>query len=135
MKELTRMTGNKIIVDTNIFIDLMKGDKTIAQKLESYSEVYISPVVLVELYFGAYRSANPEKHLRKITIAIHKSKLLSIDAGTAETFVTIKLALFARGNPIPENDIWIAAAAIQHQLPLYTNDSHFREIDGIVLDC
>src|SRR5438874_8705054 len=110
------MTGNKIIVDTNIFIDLMKGNETIAHKLESYSEVYISPVVLVELYFGAYRSANPEKHLRKISIAIHKSKLLLIDAGTAEIFVTIKLALFAKGNPIPENDIWIAAAAIQHQL-------------------
>jgi tRNA(fMet)-specific endonuclease VapC len=112
----------------------MKGNETIAHKLESFSEVYITPVVLVELYFGAYRSASPEKHLRKINIATHKSRLLLIDAGTAEIFVTIKLALFAKGNPIPENDIWIAAAAIQHQLPLFTNDGHFREVEGLVLD-
>jgi tRNA(fMet)-specific endonuclease VapC len=127
------MTGNNIVADTNIFIDLMKGSEMIAKKLESFDEVYLSPVVLVELYFGAYRSANPEKHLRKIAVAIQESKLLTIDATTAEIFVTIKLALFAKGNPIPENDIWIAATAIQHQLPLYTNDKHFSEVENITL--
>jgi tRNA(fMet)-specific endonuclease VapC len=127
------MTGNSIVADTNIFIDLMKGNEAIAKKLESFDEVYLSPVVLVELYFGAYRSANPEKHLRKIAIAIQESKLLTIDAATAEIFVTIKLALFAKGNPIPENDIWIAATSLQHQLPLYTNDKHFAEVEGIRL--
>jgi tRNA(fMet)-specific endonuclease VapC len=59
--------------------------------------------------------------------------LLAIDATTAEIFVTIKLALFAKGNPIPENDIWIAATAIQYQLPLYTNDKHFIEVENISL--
>ncbi len=127
------MTGNNIVADTNIFIDLMKGNEAIAKKLESFDEVYLSPVVLVELYFGAYRSANPEKHLRKIAIAIQESKLLTIDATTAEIFVTIKLALFAKGNPIPENDIWIAATSLQHGLPLYTNDKHFAEVEGIRL--
>jgi tRNA(fMet)-specific endonuclease VapC len=127
------MTGNNIVADTNIFIDLMKGNEAIAKKLESFDEVYLSPVVLVELYFGAYRSANPEKHLRKIAIAIQESKLLTIDGATAEIFVTIKLALFAKGNPIPENDIWIAATSLQHQLPLYTNDKHFAEVEGIRL--
>ena len=127
------MTGNSVVADTNIFIDLMKGNEAIAKKLESFDEVYLSPVVLVELYFGAYRSANPEKHLRKIAIAIRESKLLTIDAATAEIFVTIKLALFAKGNPIPENDIWIAATFLQHGLPLYTNDKHFAEVEGIRL--
>jgi tRNA(fMet)-specific endonuclease VapC len=127
------MTGNNIVADTNVFIDLMKGSEAIAKKLESFDEVYLSPVVLAELYFGAYRSANPEKHLRKIAIALQESKLLTIDGATAEIFVTIKLALFAKGNPIPENDIWIAATSLQHQLPLYTNDKHFAEVEGIRL--
>jgi tRNA(fMet)-specific endonuclease VapC len=60
------MTGNNIVADTNIFIDLMKGNEAIAKKLESFDEVYLSPVMLAELYFGAYRSANPEKHLRNM---------------------------------------------------------------------
>ncbi|HXL55746.1 MAG TPA: type II toxin-antitoxin system VapC family toxin [Chitinophagaceae bacterium] len=127
------MTGNSIVADTNIFIDLMKGDISIAKKLESFNEVYFSPVVLAELYFGAYRSVNPEKHLSKIAIAIQKTKLLIIDAATAEMFVAMKLALFAKGKPIPENDIWIAATALQHQLPLYTNDNHFADVEGITL--
>ena len=127
------MIGNSIVADTNIFIDLMKGDADVATKLESFNEVYLSPVILVELYFGAYRSSNVEKHLSKITVAIGKTKLLIIDAVTAEIFGTIKLALFAKGKPIPENDIWIAATSLQHQLPIYTRDEHFEEIDGIRL--
>lgn len=66
------MTGNSVIADTNIFIDLMKGNTAIAEKLESFNEVHLSPVVLAELYFGAYRSATPEKHISKIAIAIKK---------------------------------------------------------------
>lgn len=127
------MTGNSLTADTNIFIDLMKGDETVSQKLESCNEVYISPVVLAELYFGAYRSANPEKHVSKIASAIQKSRLLKIDATTAEIFVSIKLALFTNGTPIPENDIWIAASAVQHQLPLYTTDKHFADVAGLLL--
>ena len=127
------MTGNSIVADSNIFIDLMKGDGNVAKKLDTFDEVYLSPVVLVELNFGAYRSANPEKNLQKVALAIQKCKLLVIDAVTAEMFVTIKLSLFAKGNPIPENDIWIAASSLQHQLPVYTNDKHFSEINGIKL--
>jgi predicted nucleic acid-binding protein len=69
------MTGNKVIVDTNIFIDLMKGDRTVSKKIDSYSEVYISPVVLVELYFGAYRSASHEKNIKKISSAIFQKPI------------------------------------------------------------
>jgi tRNA(fMet)-specific endonuclease VapC len=127
------MTGNKIIVDTNIFIDLMKGDRAVEKKIDSFQEVYISPVVLVELYFGAYRSARPEKNIQKISSAIERSLVLLIDSSTAETFVAVKLGLFAKGYPIPENDIWIASASIQHCIPLYTNDNHFNKISGIQL--
>jgi tRNA(fMet)-specific endonuclease VapC len=127
------MTGNNILADTNIFIDLMKGDIAIAQKLESFNEVYLSPIVLSELYFGAYRSANPTRHLAKITIIVQNSKSLAVDAETAEMYVAIKLALLSKGNPIPENDMWIAASAFQHNLSLYTYDGHFTQVEGIQL--
>jgi len=84
-------------------------------------------------YFGAYRSANPKKHLSKIAIAIRKTKLLIIDAAPSEMFVAIKTCIVAKGKPIPENDIWIAGTALQYQLPLYTNDNHFEDVEGITL--
>jgi len=126
------MTGNRVFADTNIFIDLMKGDTAVAQKLNSFSEVFLSPIVLSELYFGTYRSANPTKHLAKIMIAFQKSKMVTIDAETAEIYVNIKLDLFSSGNPIPENDMWIAAFAMQHNLRLYSN-GHFKTINGLQL--
>ncbi len=58
---------------------------------------------------------------------------MAIDAETSRIFVSIKLALFAKGKPIPENDIWIAATAMQYNFPLYTTDGHFKEIEGISL--
>jgi tRNA(fMet)-specific endonuclease VapC len=95
------MIGSKIAVDTNIFIDVMKGNQLIAEKIRSFEELYISPIVLEELHFGAYRSVNPERQLVKIN---------------------------------HDPDIWIASAAIQHQIPLYTNDRHFERIDGLILN-
>jgi predicted nucleic acid-binding protein len=41
--------------------------------------------------------------------------------------------LALRGKPIPEKDIWIGAAALQYNLPLFTTDGHFKEIDGLRL--
>ena len=95
--------------------------------------MYLSPIVLAELYFGAYRSASPQKHISKILIAVWDSKLLAIDGITSDLFVKIKLALFAKGKPIPENDIWIAASTLQYDLPLFTLDKHFDEIEGLRL--
>ena len=61
------MTGSSIIADANIYIDIMKGETALAQKLELFTEIYLSPIVLAKLYFGAYRSASPQKHLNKIS--------------------------------------------------------------------
>jgi len=52
---------------------------------------------------------------------------------TAEKYAIIKTSLLSKGKPIPENDIWIAATAMQYNLLLYTMDSHFREIQTISL--
>jgi tRNA(fMet)-specific endonuclease VapC len=35
------------------------------------------------------------------------------------------------GTPIPENDVWIAAIAIQHSLPLMTRDKRFKAVKGL----
>lgn len=48
-------------------------------------------------------------------------------------YALTKANLFKKGKPIPENDIWIAAITLHHNLPLYTFDKHFREIDGLQL--
>ena len=56
-----------------------------------------------------------------------------IDEGTAEFYAHIYLLLRLKGSPIPTNDIWIAAAAMQNGCALYSLDSHFKTVDGLIL--
>ena len=59
--------------------------------------------------------------------------VLTIDEETADFYATIVLALKRAGTPIPTNDIWIAALAQRHGLPVYTKDAHFEVVPGLVL--
>jgi tRNA(fMet)-specific endonuclease VapC len=127
------MTGNKVLLDTNIVIELFKGDQRILAFLDEQQNVFIAAAVLAELYLGAYRSANEQKHIEQIKTFLLSCTVLSADQATAEACAKVKAALLKKGKPIPENDIWIAATAQQYNLPLYTNDKHFSEVDNISL--
>jgi tRNA(fMet)-specific endonuclease VapC len=127
------MTGNNILLDINIVIDLFKGDKKIVAYLDEQQTVYIATAALGELYLGAYRSANEQKHLQQIKDFLLRCHVIATDGITAENYGKVKAALLKKGKPIPENDIWIAATAVQYQLPLYTKDGHFNEVEGLIL--
>ncbi len=125
------MTGNKLLLDTNIIIALLKGELAIAVQIESASEIFIPVIVIGELYYGAYYTIQTEKGILEIQGIISDYQLLKVDEGTALTYGKIKAALRKKGKPIPENDIWIAAIAIQHNLTVVTRDKHFNEIGGL----
>lgn len=120
-----------MLLDTNIIIDLFKGDRNISDFLDKQAAIYIPSTVLGELYLGAYRSADPDKHLKKIHDFKAKCIVLSVDDSTADQYGIIKTGLLAKGKPVPENDIWIAAIAKQLAFQLVTKDSHFKEVEGI----
>lgn len=101
--------------------------------MNKQQNVFIATAVLAELLLGAYRSANVHKHIEQIKAFLLECTVLSADQGTAEACSKVKAALLKKGKPIPENDIWIAATALQYDLPLYTNDKHFSEVDNISL--
>ena len=125
------MTGNNCLLDTSIIIHAFKRNNTIAGKLDEMSEVYVPVVVIGELFYGAYRSADPAKHIAQIQSFLSNCTTLLPDAMTADIYAKIKTILTSKDKPIPENDIWIAATANQYNLPLFTTDNHFKEIDSI----
>jgi tRNA(fMet)-specific endonuclease VapC len=63
-----------------------------------------------------------------------KCNLIVADEKTANIYALLKTALLSKGKPIPENDIWIAAIAKQHELKLVTRDKHFHEIEAIAVE-
>jgi tRNA(fMet)-specific endonuclease VapC len=128
------MTGNNILLDTNIIIELFKGNHSVTTSLETQQSVNIPFAVLGELYLGAYRSSNPKKHIKQVNDFLKKCNVLVADDETANNYALIKTELLNKGKPIPENDIWIAAIAKQHELKLITRDKHFTEIDGLSIE-
>ena len=88
-------------------------------------------IVIGELYYGAYYSTQKEKGVTDIQEIAGRYRLLPVQEDTALAYGKIKAALRKKGTPIPENDIWIAAIAIKHNLTVVTRDKHFDEIDGL----
>lgn len=127
------MTGSKCLLDTSIIIQSFKRNNAVGKYLDGIEEIYVPVTVVGELYYGAYKSGTAEKHIERIEIFLSSCKLLQTDLATATAYGNIKAAQTRKGKPIPENDIWIAATAMQHKLPLYTSDRHFNEIEGINL--
>ncbi len=110
------MTGNNILLDTNIVSALLKGKVSIANQIDQSEEIYIPVIVIGELYYGAEYSTQISKNIANI-IALSKTyQVLYADVDTARIYGLIKAILRKQGTPIPKNDIWIAALSKQYRL-------------------
>jgi tRNA(fMet)-specific endonuclease VapC len=94
--------------------------------------VYVPVIVMGELLGGARRSARVADNVAEVEAFAADNRVLDCDLETARHYGEIYSELRARGRPIPENDIWIAAVAQQHGLPLATRDAHFTEVHSII---
>jgi tRNA(fMet)-specific endonuclease VapC len=127
------MSG-RFLLDTNIVIALFASDPGVQQQLMAETEIFIPAIVLGELYYGARKSGQRDANLTRIDEFAAQSAILPCDQSTAHWYGQVKDGLRAKGRPIPENDIWIAALALQHRLTLATRDSHFNEVDGLSIE-
>ena len=124
------MSG-KYLLDTNIVIALFANDASVMESLTKAEEVFIPSVVIGELFYGAHKSARAKDNLARIDEFASSNLVLGCDMETARIYGDVKNALRIKGHPIPENDIWIAAIAIQHNLTLVSRDKHFNEIESL----
>lgn len=121
--------NGKPIVDANVVIDYLRGKNNLLSQLMDEEVVSISVIVVGELIFGAENSMQLNKHLSQIEALLSKVNVIGVDYETALIYGKTRADLRKKGTPIPENDIWIAAIAIQHNLTLITNDKHFANIN------
>ena len=126
---------NALLIDTNIYSHAMRGDTEIIDNLQQVAHIGIAAISIGELLSG-FKAGNKEKINRQELNQFLDSPrvtLYSIDEETAEFYCLILDQLKNNGTPIPTNDIWIAAVAFQHGLPIYTKDQHFTKIKGLLL--
>jgi tRNA(fMet)-specific endonuclease VapC len=123
--------NGRFLLDTNIVIALFAADDAVIANIAAAEEVFIPAVVIGELFYGARKSGRPEENCRRIEQFAADNVILVCDAETARLYGEVKNSLRKKGHPIPENDIWIAAAALQHSLILVSRDEHFAALEGL----
>ncbi|KAF5410524.1 MAG: type II toxin-antitoxin system VapC family toxin [Euryarchaeota archaeon] len=126
------MTGK--LLDTNIIIALFADDVSVKEHLAKAEHVFIPAIALGELYFGVHRSTETDANCVRLNDFASSSAVLVCGITTARHYGRIKNGLLKKGRPIPENDIWIAAIAMQYGLTAVTRDLHFDAIDGITIE-
>ncbi|HNV72961.1 MAG TPA: PIN domain-containing protein, partial [Candidatus Ozemobacteraceae bacterium] len=107
------MSG-EFLLDTNIVIALFADEPLLMKRLTPNRKIFVSTIVLGELFYGAHKAARSAENLKRISEFAEKSAIVVPDYETADSFGQIKSRLLSKGRPIPDNDIWIAATAIQH---------------------
>jgi len=126
--------NGRYLLDTNIIIALFAKDPQIHDRIVNTEEVFVPCIAVGELYFGAYKSIKTKENLARIDEFALNNTVVVCDTETARKYGDIKTFLREKGQPIPENDIWIAAIAQQHDLTLVTKDVHFDAIDRLKLE-
>ena len=124
------MSG-RYLLDTNIIIALFASDTAVKDNLVEADEVFVPTIAIGELYFGARKSGQAKENVARIDEFTVSNVVLGCDTETARRYGEIKDGLRTKGHPIPENDIWIAAIALQHGLTLVTRDTHFGAVEGL----
>jgi tRNA(fMet)-specific endonuclease VapC len=121
----------KIALDTNAVIAYREGISEVCSLIDD-ADVIILPVpVIGELLYGAFNSTKSKKNEKFVHQFAGYSLVMQIDESVAARYARVRLALKQRGNPIPENDIWIAAACLVLEVPLISRDDHFRFVPGL----
>ena len=123
----------RVLLDTNAYTALLRGHSDVAGLVRRANEVLISPVVVGELLFGFRNGTRYEANRRQLDAFLDSPfvRLLDITLITAERFGRVAANLRKKGRPIPSNDVWIAAQAMETGADLVSFDKHFGEIDGL----
>lgn len=123
----------RILLDTNAYTNFFKDYPKLEELVQNTHKIFISPIVLGELFEG-FKGGNKEKHNRSDLedfLAENGVEVLNVGKETSEIYSEIKMSLKKKGKPIPVNDVWIAAQAMENGAVLVTYDKHFEEIPGL----
>ena len=125
----------RILIDTNIYAAFKRNELIAIEVLRRVEYIGINIIVLGEI-LGGFKGGNKEAENKKELNQFLDSQrvyILEIDEETAEFYAKIYWDLKKKGNPIPTNDMWVAASAMRHGLSLFTYDEHFNNINGLIL--
>jgi len=127
------VTG-RYLLDTSIAVPILNGTLDLAPRRSTPVEVYVNAIVVGELCFGAEKSDRVAANLDAVARLLAACPTIPCGEATGRCYARLRRQLRQRGKPIPENDLWIAATAVEHGLVLVTRDEHFAAIEGLATE-
>jgi tRNA(fMet)-specific endonuclease VapC len=125
----------KLLLDTNAYVALRRGNAEVVDAVRRSTGVLLSAIVVGELMDGFQGGSRLTENLRLLEETTKSSSVEFVTVGwnTTEWFGRVSSALRKAGTPIPTNDVWIAAHTMEHGARLITADGHFEKVAGIAL--
>lgn len=122
-----------LLLDTDAYSAFMRGHVGVATRIREAERVLLSVVVAGELLFGFRVGSRYARNVMLLDAFLENPyvDLLPVTRTTADRFGRIAAALRAKGTPIPTNDIWVAAHAMESGAELLSFDEHYRVVDGL----
>lgn len=129
------MAIKKILLDTNAYSGLMQGNPEVLAILQHADWIALSVVSLGELIGGFAFGTRYHENLKQLNTFLENSRVhvLPSDETTATFYGHLYTLLRKKGKPIPTNDLWIAAIALQHGCKFCSFDAHFNIVDGLLI--
>ena len=129
----------KICLDTDFLVGLLRGSPSAAEKAGEYDSSGIrastTAVNAFEVYYGAYRSANSEKNLKKAGELLSSLGILELNAESSRKTGELLARLTAQGIPIELRDALVAGIVLVNGYTLVTrNSAHFGRIEGLSIE-
>jgi len=127
----------RILLDTSAYSAFFKGHEEIKEALQTADEIVLNPIVMGELRSGFLKGEQRKKNERELSdfLSSLRVRMVALDEDSAERYAVIINSLWKAGTPIPTNDIWIAASAMQHGLSVVTTDPHYLKVPQVVTNC
>jgi len=120
----------RLVLDTNTLIPLLRNAADYAHLFKTYDEVILPAIVLGEYKAGLSETKTGEKNRQSLAdyLADPNVRVAPVTDRTADLYAKVFQALRKESTPIPQNDMWIAASALEHGADLATRDDHFRHV-------
>jgi predicted nucleic acid-binding protein len=122
-----------VILDTNALSAFADGDAQLLRVIGKETDLALPVVALGEYLYGVHQSRQRARYERWVSATLPLFDVLPVGENTARHYAEIRGELKAAGRPIPSNDLWIAALARQHRLPVLSRDRHFQAVTGLRL--
>ncbi|MBI4859120.1 MAG: type II toxin-antitoxin system VapC family toxin [Candidatus Riflebacteria bacterium] len=126
----------RLMLDTSAYSALLRGHPAVCEAVRAARELLVNPVVLGEPRAG-FRGGRHERRNEELLgrfLTSSRVGILPIDEESSQPYAAICRSLLAAGTPIPTNDLWIAATAMQHGLTVLTLDDHFAKVPQILVN-